>query len=259
MLKQKIIISIIFLSFLLIGSQALASTTNGTIDPTSRYAWGENVGFIDFGSSSGNVHITDTALSGYAYGENIGFINLEGVTNDNEGNLSGYAWGGNVGFIDFSNTSIGTDGVFTGYAYGENIGFITFNTNDNNKVITDWRPKSSRSSGLSSSSRGSSGFRPILIANTDLIATPIITNSSCSVPSLTRLIKITTPKIKGDDVKSLQTYLNCHKYAEIDLVLDGIYGTKTKEAIIKFQLANQLIGDGIVGPITRAKIVVSSR
>lgn len=248
MLKQKIIISIIFLSFLLIGSQALASTTNGTIDPTSRYAWGENVGFIDFGSSSGNVHITDTALSGYAYGENIGFINLEGVTNDNEGNLSGYAWGGNVGFIDFSNTKIGTDGVFTGYAYGENIGFITFGT-ESNKVSTDWRPASTRTS-----PRRSSGSTPML---TDLVPNVQIIPTTPSAPNtqtltIIRTLKLTKPQMKGQDVKDLQTYLNTHNYN--CGIADGIFGNLTKAAVIKFQLTNNLQGDGIVGPLTRSKL-----
>lgn len=58
----------------------------------------------------------------------------------------------------------------------------------------------------------------------------------------------------GEDIKFLQTYLNCHEYAVPNLILDGMYGTKTREAIIKFQLANGLVGDGIVGPLTRTKL-----
>jgi len=81
-MKNKfLILSIIFFSFFSITRLALASTSDGTIDPTYKYAWGENVGFIDFGSEAGNVHITDDALSGYAYGENIGWIIFGETTN----------------------------------------------------------------------------------------------------------------------------------------------------------------------------------
>jgi peptidoglycan hydrolase-like protein with peptidoglycan-binding domain len=54
----------------------------------------------------------------------------------------------------------------------------------------------------------------------------------------------------GDDIKTLQTYLNNKGY-DCGLV-DGIFGNKTKQAVIKFQIANGLKGDGIVGPLTRA-------
>jgi len=143
---------------------ARASTTDGTIDATNRYAWSENAGWIDFGSSAGNVHVTDAALTGSAYGENTGWITLDpptygGVTNDGDGTLSGYAWSENAGWIDFSNATIGSDGVFAGDAYGENIGWISFGTGDN-KVSTDWRPASSRttSTPVPAPSGGSGGI-----------------------------------------------------------------------------------------------------
>lgn len=246
-MKNKIIIlGILAFSFLLITPQALASTTSGTIDSTYHYAWGENVGWVDFGSTTGNVTITDTTLAGYAYGENIGFINLEGVTNNNEGDLSGYAWGENIGFVDFSNTSIGTDGVFAGYAYGENIGFITFGTGTN-KVSTDWRPASTRISPRRSS--GSSPMVTTLVPNVQIIPTTP-NNPNIPTPTITRILKLTVPQMQGSDVKDLQTYLNTHDYNAG--IADGIFGNLTKQAVIKFQLANQLIGDGIVGPLTRA-------
>ncbi len=249
--KNKILIlGILAFSFLLITPQALALNTSGTIDPSFRYAWGENVGFIDFGSSAGNITITDTAVTGYAYGENIGFINLTGVTNDNEGDLSGYAWGENIGFVDFSNTSIGTDGVFTGYAYGENIGFITFGTGTN-KVATDWRPASTRTSSTPTPRR-SSGSSPMVTALVPTVqivpTTPSTPNTQ--TPTITRILKLTKPQMQGNDVKDLQTYLNTHNYNSG--IADGIFGNLTKQAVIKFQLANQLVGDGIVGPLTKA-------
>ena len=109
------------------------------IDPDndgSRYAWGQNVGWINFKPSQGpGVTVTSTGLTGYAWGENIGWINLSpsfgGVTNDGVGNLSGYAWGENIGWINFApgNGGVKIDpftGLFSGWAWGENIGWINF-------------------------------------------------------------------------------------------------------------------------------------
>jgi hypothetical protein len=127
-------------------SFVFASNTNGTIDPIYKYAWSENTGWINFGTTNGDVHVTDSGLSGYALGENIGWINLDNIVNDGEGNLSGYAWGENAGWIKFNPTNggvtINSSGEFTGYALGENIGWIIFG--GDYKVKTDWRPASAR-------------------------------------------------------------------------------------------------------------------
>jgi len=261
-LKHKIILSIFVFVILVVSTKAFASTSNGTISDTDRYAWGENVGFIDFGSEVGDVHITDIALTGYAYGENIGWINLSGVVNDKEGHLSGYAWGENVGFIDFSQVEIDNHGYFTGSAYGENIGFILFNKDDTNIVTTDWRPKSSRSSGGSSSS----GSSPQVIAKFNQEQAEKAEATGQTLPQTNTTLNLTrTLKygMSGDDVRQLQIYLNTHNYT---LTTTGpgspnnettYFGLKTKQAVIKFQLDHQLVTDGIVGPITRAKMTQS--
>lgn len=127
-----------------------ASSTDGTIDSTYKYAWNENAGLINFGATQGNVHITDSGLTGYAWSENTGWINLNpassGVVNDGEGNLSGYGWSQNMGWINFAPTNggvtIDSNGEFSGSAFGESIGWIFFN--DTYKVVTDWRPQSAR-------------------------------------------------------------------------------------------------------------------
>jgi hypothetical protein len=260
-LKNKIIISIFVFVLLAMGHQALASTTNGTINDTYRYGWGENIGWVDFGSTTGDIHITDDALTGYIWGENIGWINLTGVINDKEGHLSGYAWGENVGWIDFSQVTIDSHGYFLGQAYGENIGFITFNKDNTNNVITDYRPKSSRSS---SSSGGSSPVTMALfqaeqearaIATGQPLPTPETLTPftpPVTTPTIIRTLKLTTPRMTGQDVKDLQTYLNSHTY-NCGLV-DGIFGKLTKQAVILFQKANNLKQDGIVGPLTRSKL-----
>jgi len=133
----------------------------------NHYAYGENVGWIDFSPTGGNVQLQDDQLLGYSYSENTGWISLNcandnnncavnyKVASDGHGNLSGYAYGENVGWINFGPTYGGTDygvkidsdGNFSGYAWGENVGWISFNcTNTNScaanggvdyKVVTD--------------------------------------------------------------------------------------------------------------------------
>ena len=56
---------------------------------------------------------------------------------------------------------------------------------------------------------------------------------------------------QGDAVRQLQSELNKHGY---QLDEDGIFGSKTKAAVLAFQKANGLGVDGIVGPLTWAKL-----
>ncbi|HTP56942.1 MAG TPA: hypothetical protein VMJ72_01545 [Candidatus Paceibacterota bacterium] len=125
---------------------------------TTGYAWGENIGWLNWGTTQGNIDVpTSGALTGYVWGENIGWVSLNcsntascgvvsyAVTRTGD-TLSGYAWGENVGWISFncSNTNSctgggtlpnvdygvtidGTTGDFSGFAWGENIGWISFN------------------------------------------------------------------------------------------------------------------------------------
>ena len=143
---------------------AFASTTDGRIDETEKYAWGENIGWLNLNASSTNIEISSTGITGYMWGENIGWISLNcsndsscatvdyGITNTTGGSLGGLAWGENVGWIDFSpdfgGVGIDGDGKFTGYAWGENIGWIVFNCTTtascgevDYRVSTDWRPE----------------------------------------------------------------------------------------------------------------------
>ena len=93
-----------------------ASSTDGTIDSAYKYAWSENVGWINFKADSGNVSVVDSGLSGYAWSSNYGWINLSpptsGVDNDGSGNLSGYAWGENIGWIDFPELQLALTDMF---------------------------------------------------------------------------------------------------------------------------------------------------
>jgi hypothetical protein len=237
MRNKLILLSLILSFFLVLSNNTFASDTSGTIDENFHYAWGENVGFIDFA----NVTISDSVLSGSIYGENIGWIDLSTVTNTTGGILGGYAWGENIGWMDFSKASIGTDGIFTGGAYGENIGWITFGTTSN-KVMTDWRPLNARPA-TRTSSGSYVGFR-----NNYTVPATIS-------PSI-KLTKILKMKTVNTDVKYLQIFLNSHGFSVSKIGAGSLgnetnyFGLKTKQALIKFQKANKLKPDGIVGPIT---------
>lgn len=120
----------------------------------SRYAWGENVGWVNAepsGEGGPGAEVGDSLLTGFLWSENAGWVSLScensgvcgtvdyGVTNDGEGNLSGYAWSENAGWINFSCLTNGTcgsvdygvridpdTGDFSGYAWSENAGFVRF-------------------------------------------------------------------------------------------------------------------------------------
>lgn len=151
-IPTKNLIYLLFLTLLVSGffvtltKSTFASSTDGTIDSTYKYAWGENIGWINFGTSNGNVHVTDSGLSGYALSETVGWIYLSDIANDGQGNLSGNAWSENTGWIKFNPTNggvtINSSGEFSGSALGENIGWIIFG--GDYKVKTDWRPRSAR-------------------------------------------------------------------------------------------------------------------
>ena len=116
------------------------------IDPyedDSQYAYGENVGWLNFEPDTGDgAQVENDKLTGWVWAENIGWVSLScentascptvnyGVANDGSGNLSGYAWAENVGWINFDPTyggvTIDSQGNFDGYAWGENIGWINF-------------------------------------------------------------------------------------------------------------------------------------
>jgi hypothetical protein len=149
--KRKLLKLALVLLFTAVILSFSPGTQAGNIDPDAtgcKYAWGENVGWINFKPALGSgVTVTDAAVTGMAWGENIGWINMSpasgygGVANDGYGKLSGYAWGENVGWINFNPANggvrIGSDGKFAGYAWGENVGWINF-SGENSCVKTAW-------------------------------------------------------------------------------------------------------------------------
>jgi len=153
---KLLLITFVFLVFSFVYSAGM--------DPAYKYAWGENIGWVNFNPTNGNVDVSDTKITGYAWSENYGWINLSptngGVFNDGNGNLSGYAWGENLGWIDFSNVKINPNtGEFSGYAVilkdGSKINFDCTNC----KVKTEWRKTISTTTPPSG---GGGGATPII-------------------------------------------------------------------------------------------------
>ena len=125
-------------------STAPAATT---IDPVNKYAYGANLGWMDWtGDAANGAVIGDYVCWGFLYAANVGWINLGsgsptngiryqnlsandfGVNQDGLGNLRGYAYGANIGWINFENTGAPKvnlrTGVLTGYVYSANCGWI---------------------------------------------------------------------------------------------------------------------------------------
>ncbi len=73
-------------------------------------------------------------------------------------------------------------------------------------------------------------------------------------PIPTRTLKLTTIKMKGEDVKWLQWELN--RIVKTCLDVDGVFGKLTRDAVIKLQKQSKTLEiDGICGPATRAYIL----
>lgn len=135
---------------LLAGALATAADNTKT-DPSHKFAWGENIGWVNAGPTNHEVAVhyyegVGGWLTGYAWSENVGWIlmgstgggpyantasNDWGVNVAAGGDLSGYAWGENVGWINFEHAQCDatinpTNGEFSGHAWGENIGWLKF-------------------------------------------------------------------------------------------------------------------------------------
>jgi hypothetical protein len=121
---------------------------NTTIDAANHYAYGANLGWLDWrGDASHGAVIGTNICSGYIYSANFGWISLGngspanglhyqnnsasdfGVNVDGSGNLSGYAYGANIGWITFTNpgkpnVNLAT-GNMSGSVWSANWGWIS--------------------------------------------------------------------------------------------------------------------------------------
>jgi hypothetical protein len=136
--------------FLLVLATSVVSNAQSasTINAANRYAYGANIGWLDWrGDSNNGAVIGDYVCSGYIYSANVGWINLGsgsptngiryqnvsasdfGVNQDGLGNLRGYAYGANIGWIAFEDTGAPKADLFTGNFSGSvwsaNCGWIS--------------------------------------------------------------------------------------------------------------------------------------
>jgi len=97
-------------------------------------------------------------------------------------------------------------------------------------------------------------YKPGYGPNKNIQIIPLTTSSSYT---FTKTLKY---KMIDNEVKELQKYLNTHNYLVATTGYGSLnnettyFGKKTKAAVIKFQLANGLVGDGVVGPKTKAEL-----
>jgi len=138
---------------------AIAAVAATTVNETNRYAYGANVGWIDFrGDVNNGARIGEFYCAGYVYSANVGWISLGsgspangyayantsaadfGLNTDAEGNLRGCAYGANIGWITFERLGGARvnrrTGQLSGWVYSANCGWISL-SNALAKVSTD--------------------------------------------------------------------------------------------------------------------------
>jgi len=145
-MKTKLLLFALATAYSLAPSSWLHAAT--TIDPANQYAYGANLGWVDWrGDTNNGAVIGEYVCAGYIYSANAGWIHLGsnapangiryqndsgtdyGVNHDGFGNLRGYAWGANIGWINFEATGAPTvdllTGKLSGYAFSANCGWIS--------------------------------------------------------------------------------------------------------------------------------------
>jgi len=124
------------------------SSAATTIDATDRFAYGANLGWVDWrGDTNHGAVIGEFVCSGFLHAANVGWINLGngsptngiqygnlaagdfGVNQDGLGNLRGLAYGANVGWLNFEGTGAPRvdllTGALSGSVWSANCGWIS--------------------------------------------------------------------------------------------------------------------------------------
>ncbi|MDD3003073.1 MAG: fibronectin type III domain-containing protein [Candidatus Shapirobacteria bacterium] len=205
-MKKLLVLVFLVISFFLDFGLIKVLAATGSIIGSSAYAWGENMGWINFLANGGNISVTDSTVTGYAWNSNYGWINLSpstgGVTNNCSGILGGKAWSETLGWIDFSGVKIDSNGKFVGTigTSGSTVGRINFDCANCN-VKTDWQPTCG-STTISSTTSASAGWAAPACSATKPGSAPIITNTVNGSNSVT----LTWSKAKDPLTKYLVAY-----------------------------------------------------
>jgi len=147
-MKTRIKFAALALLLSTLNSQLSTSFASTTIDPSDHYAYGANIGWLNWrGDVANGAVIGEYVCSGYIYAANVGWINLGsgaptngiyyqnlsandfGVNQDGLGNLRGFAWGANIGWVNFEATGAPAvdlnTGRFSGCIWSANCGWIS--------------------------------------------------------------------------------------------------------------------------------------
>ncbi len=92
----------------------------------------------------------------------------------------------------------------------------------------------------------------IILLNLFTIMLFLYASTARQESSVTALSKVGS---RGAEVRAIQEKLKERGLYKI--AVDGIYGTKTKEAVIKFQKQQGIAADGIAGPVTLKRLGIS--
>jgi peptidoglycan hydrolase-like protein with peptidoglycan-binding domain len=129
------------------------------------------------------------------------------------------------------------------------------NTAENGSLILNF-PTSSFTTNRSGIQVPTCGSNQTLVNGTCVDnVTPTPTNPSCLTFTVDMRIG-STDQTTGGQVTKLQDFLIAGGYLNIKKgTAPGVFGKQTAEAVVKFQRANGITQNGLVGPLTRAKIM----
>jgi len=217
-----------------------------------------------------DVQFSDNATNVSSYGTQASKYTLV----DTPTNLSASSSSNNVSLTvdSFPNDTSGQSGYYFSRSQGGNSGWIQTNswqdtglscgTSYTYSVIYrngDGTETSSISTSQSTGGCSHGGGR--LVPNYVTPIIPIINNPTNTLTSVTYNFGPTTLRngSKGEAVKELQRFLNNNLPRlgvglNLHLIIDGKLGPKTIAVIKKWQKANGLVADGLVGKLTKARM-----
>ena len=219
------------------------------------------------GTSPGNIATSDgiviVVIVPVLTASSATFVERNSVTLNGEITATGGENAETKGFNYGLTTSYGTNTTDTGsYDVGvftSNISSLSCSTAYHFRSYATNSAGSGYSADNTFTTNNCPSFGSTLAYRTNYVAQQqAIASSTTSTPNQTitnevqKITKNLKFGIKNNDVKTVQTYLN--KTFNLSLALDGRFGPKTKSAVIQFQKANELKADGIVGPLTKAKM-----